>query len=216
MTTALQIIEGAVSDLNRLAPGEVLDAETAAMCLKRLNRFIDELSAQAQFTFFDRLTSNAQTGHIVLGVAPWTGLDVGDDIVSATANNIPLSPITLQQFNELTAPTLQGLPSFYVADGLNTIYLWPVPNGQTIKVQTRETVAQFADYTTNYVIPHGWFAYLTAALAEKVAFNLLGQVPSFISSAARNAASAINVAKPRILDVDGFHPSISRARPRLF
>jgi len=46
MTTARTIITLALEAMNRLAPGEALDADLAAVCLRRLNAIADDWSAR--------------------------------------------------------------------------------------------------------------------------------------------------------------------------
>jgi len=62
MTTARTIITLALEAMNRLAPGEALDADLAAVCLRRLNAIADDWSARRDLlpvaSFSDLDTAN--------------------------------------------------------------------------------------------------------------------------------------------------------------
>ena len=76
---SLDIIQDAYERLNRLSPGEVLDPDTAAFGLRRLNLMVDELSAIQQFLFQDVILSAPQTGSITLAQGPWAAIASGND-----------------------------------------------------------------------------------------------------------------------------------------
>ncbi len=214
--TALAIIQDAYARMNRLSPGEALSADDAAFAFARLNVFVDELAGQNLYLFHDVLTSNVQSGPITLGTAPWAGITPGDEIVSVTQNNVALSPITMQQYNELYQPGIQGPPSVYAVDGFATVYFWPVPNGQTIKIQSRTGIQQFADQTTVYVFPDGWNAALGAGLAVRCAPAILGQIPASLELAEKRCLDGVDFYDPKIIDVDAFTGPRGYWPPRLF
>lgn len=213
---ALEIIVGAYEDCNRLSPGEALSADDAAFGLRRLNLLVDELSAKGAFLFLNTLTSAAQTGPITLGVGAWAAIEPGSQVVSATANNMPMAEITMEQYNLLYQPATTGIPSVYALDGLNTVFMWPVPNGQTVKLQTRKGVQAFADQTADYEAPQGYKAALIAGLAVRVAPKILGTLPAALVRAERIAMAAIDNYQPAINDVYSFTKSRGVYPPRLF
>lgn len=212
---AIDVCVDAAERLNRLSPGETLNADTAAFLFRRLNLLVDELSTQAQILSYSALTSNAQTGNITVGTAPWTAIAPGDDVVSATADNYPMTEITMKQYNELFTPTLAGRPSFWANDGLNTLYLWPVPAGNVIKLLTKKNVMAFADQTTVYVAANGWANALGASLAVRAAPSILGKVPKELLDAERTALRNVSRLEPAILNVDSYGNGRQYA-PRLF
>lgn len=202
--TGLAIEQDAYARLNRLSPGETLGPDEAAFAFAFLNVLVDELAGDNLFLFKDLLTSAAVTGaSITLGAGLWTAIVPGDEIVSAalvsTGGNYPLSPITIQQYNEqIPLPATAGLPRMYAYDGYATIYLLPVPTAQTIQLQTRTTVATFADQTTSYTVPAGYQAMLGAELAVRLAPSVLGGVPADLKRAAK--AARIDRYQPAIVD----------------
>lgn len=204
MATALSIIVDSFERLNRLSPGETLDPETSAFGLRRLNLLVDEMSAVQQFLFQDVIVSGAQAGNITLGAGAWAAIASGNDVISAAASGVPLAPITMQQYNSIFDPTTTGTPTVYAPDGLSTIYLWPVPNGHTIRLQYRVGAGTFADYTTNYVMPAGYQAALGAGLAVRLAPSVLGKLPSELVRAEARCMDAISAYMPAIIDVGSF------------
>ena len=201
---ALSIIIDAYERCNRLSPGEVLNDDDAAFGLRRLNLLIDELSADNGFLYKNNLTSAVQTGAITLGVGAWAGINPGDEIVSATANNLTLAPASMQQYNEIYQPNQTGQPSIYVQDGHATVYLWPVPAGHTIKLQTRSAVSAFADQETDYILPDGYASALGAALAVRIAPSILGQIPAYLIKAEQKLMMGISKYEPAIVDVGSY------------
>lgn len=213
---ALEIIRDAYEGCNRLSPGEVLGDDDIDFAFRRLNLLVDELSAQNAFLFKNNLTSAAQSGHITLGAGAWVGIDPGEEVVSATANNLPLAPLTMRRFNELYQPTVTGLPTIWAQDGLSTVYLWPVPTGQTIKLQTRSTVTQFADLTTDYTAPGGYKSALGAALSVRIAPKVIGKLPPELLRAEKDQMGNISRPDPAINDVTSFTGGRVYFPPRLF
>lgn len=216
MTTALSIITDAYERCNRLSPGETLGDDDAASGFRRLNLLVDELSATNTFLFKSVLTSAAQSGPITLGAGAWAAISPGDEIVSATANNLALSPITMRQYNELYQPLVTGVPTVYAQDGLGTVYLWPVPTVETIKLQTRISVSAFADLATDYTMPDGYKSALGAGLAVRIAPSILGAIPPYLLKAEAKCMGAISKYEPAILSVDTFTKPRGYFPPRLF
>lgn len=204
MTRAIEIITDAYERCNRLSPGETLSADDAAFSFRRLNLLVDEMSGQNGFLFRSVLTSAAASGVITLGVGAWAAISPSDEVVSATANNLVLSPITMRQYNELAAPGVTGTPTVYAHDGLSTVYLWPVPTGQTIKLLTRSPIAQFADQATDYTLPDGYRSALGAALAVRIAPSVLGNIPAYLIRAESVLMGNINKYEPAIIDMASF------------
>lgn len=213
---AREIIEDAYERCNRLSPGETLGDDDASRGLRRLNLLVDELSAKRQFLFRQVLTSAAQIGNITLGTGAWASIEPSAEVVSATANNLPLSRITMQQYNELYQPAVGGLPSVWAQDGLSTVYLWPVPNGQTIKLLTREGVTQFADGETEYLAANGWKSALGAALAVRIAPFLLARMPPELLRAEQQCMAAVECYEPAVVDVHSYSGTCAVYPPRLF
>lgn len=208
--TAGTIIQDAMERANRLAPGETLNADDADRFLRRLNVIVDELSAKNQFLYKNVLTSASQTGNITLGAGSWAAISPGDQIVSAICNGLPMSPLTMAQYNALAVPTTAGIPTYYAQDGLSTVYLYPVPTAQTVQLQTLTGVAAFADTTTTYTVPDGYRAALGARLAVRI--TPAGRVTPQLKSEEASAIGAVMKYKPAIVDVGSYARVTGRSR----
>lgn len=195
MTTARSIITGALTfGLNRLSPGETLDADVGAVCLDALNHIADELNGSKSFLFREVLTtSSAITGaSAALGVA-WPTLSPGDEIAGATlgANADSMDALTMAQYADITDKVSAGEPRYYAHDGLATVYLYPAASGQTITLRTRAVVSDFADLDTDYSMPKGYKAGLSDLLAEKIAPTMVGGVSASVARAAQKARNQL-------------------------
>ncbi len=208
MTTARLIISGALTyHLNRLSPGETLDADLAAVALDALNNVADAWNGQKSFLFREVLTASStiSAASAALGTA-WTGLSAGDEIITATVAqsgvDTPLYRLTMTQYAHLPVKTTTGTPTAYAHDGAATVYLYPVPTGHVVTLMTRQVVSDFADLDTDYVMPKGYRSALSAVLAEALAPVLLGGITPAVAVAARAARSRIGAqsVNPAILN----------------
>jgi hypothetical protein len=194
LTTARSIISGALAHgLNRLSPGEAIDADLGASCLEALNFIADEWNGGKSFLFREVLTTSSAISSATgtLGTT-WAGLVSGDDILGATVAysatlDVPMRQITMGEYANIAIKALSTYPAYFAHDGAATVYLYPVPTGQTITLRTKQVVSDFADLDTDYVMPKGYKSALSAVLAEKMAPALLGAIPA---SVARDAAAA--------------------------
>lgn len=208
MTTARQIITSALSyRLNRLSPGEALDADTGAMCLTALNDIADEWSGQATLLWRTILSAATVTGITGTVGTTWTDVDPGQDILGITYNNgagdFPLDQLSMEQYHEqVRIKSLSGgLPRYWAYDGLATIYFYPACTGQTITVRVHESAPVFADLDTDYTMPQGYRSAFADVLAERVAEVTVGSLPASVAKAAAAAKLRIaaQVAEPAII-----------------
>lgn len=204
MTTALQIINDAYERMNRLSPGETLSADDAGFGLTRLNLLLDGLSARPRFLFKTSITTATQTGHITLGAGSWAAVSPGATISSVTVDDRQIDPLSMPRYHAIQSPTVTGSPSLYAFDGLSTIYLYPVPNGQEISIAQLVTASQFADLTTEYTLPAGYKDFLGAKLAVRLARTVIGKVPIELEREAREAEGSLPGYMPQILDAYGY------------
>lgn len=208
MARARDIIHGALGfRLNRLSPGEAEDADLFNRCLEALNEIVDELDGAKSQLFREILTAGTVTGSTGTLGTTWPTLLPGDQILGATTqysagNDVPLQPLTMEQYAQIPIKTTGSPPQFYAHDGLATVYFYPVPSGQTVTLRTRAVFSDFADLDTDYSMPKGYRSGFSALLAEKMAPSLVGGVSPAIAleaSGARNRLAAQAV-EPRILN----------------
>lgn len=192
MTTARAIITGALRfRLNKLSPGETLDADVAALCLDGLNHIVDEIDGAKGSLFREILTAGTVTAATGTLGTTWATLSPGDQILGATytdgSNDIVLDSLTTEQYHALPVKTQAGDPLYFAHDGAATVYFYPVPTSRSVTLRTRETVAAFADLDTDYVMPKGYESFFSALLAELVAEVLKGTLTPAIVRAASMA-----------------------------
>lgn len=196
MTTARDIVRGALSfHLNRLSPGEAEDADLFARCLLALNFIADEFNGQKSFLWCEVLTaSSAITGTSGTLGTTWAGIASGDEILGATVRysstlDVPMSPITMAQYADIAIKSTSSYPEVYAHDGAATVYLYPAAASHVITIRTKQVMSDFADLDTDYEMPKGYKAGLSALLAEKMAPSLLGSLPPAVGKAASAARS---------------------------
>lgn len=208
MTTARSIIGAALTfGLNRLSPGETLDADTASVALDALNHIADEMNGGRSFLFREILTASASgiSGPSGTLGSTWTALSPGDEVLGATYSDgsadIPILPWTMAQYQTAPLKSTTGAPQYYCPDGLATVYFWPACGGQFVTLRTRAAVADFADLDTDYSMPKGYKSALSALLAEKLAPTMIGGVTPAIRASAQGARQrlASQAVNPAIL-----------------
>ena len=205
MPAARNIITLALESMNKLSPGETLDADVGAACLRRLNSIADDLSAGRDLMFRQLITSGAVSGvSLTLGTGAFAAITVGDEIEAMQSDGWPMSPITLAQYNAIYLKTSPGRPEVWAHDGLSTVYLYPAPTDSTVGIVTRANFSSFADLDTVYTMPSGYEGFFAAALAVAMAPSLLGKVSQDLASAERRASFNIEGAnvRPATLNTD--------------
>jgi hypothetical protein len=203
MTTARTIITLALEGMNKLSPGETLDADLAAACLRRLNAIADDDSVGRSMMPQDVIVSGAVTGpSLTLGAGLFAAVAPGTEIIAAQADRWELSPITMAQYASVEPST--GRPEVFAADGLATVYLYPAAVGHTISLLVRKAFAQFADLDTDYLMPAGYQGMFAASLAVAMAPALLGGVPPALYAAEKRAKYNVQLAnvRPAIINAD--------------
>lgn len=188
MPTARSIITSALSfRLNRLSPGEALDADTAATCLSGLNTLVDEVNGARVGLFREILTAGTVTAATGTLGTTWATLAPGEKILGATyadgSETEVIDQITMAQYHEISNKGDVGDPIYFAHDGGATVYFYPVPTSRVVTLRTREAVSDFADLDTNYVMPKGYESAFSALLAELLAPQQGGVTPSIAKAA---------------------------------
>jgi hypothetical protein len=197
MVTARTIITLALESMNRLSPGEVLDADLAAACLRRLNAIADDWSAGRDMTPQDVIASASVTGSsFTLAAGPFAAIGPGDEIMAAQADGFPMTSITMEQYNGIQLKEQGGRPEVWAFDGLATVYLYPAAAGNTLSLLTRAPFSSFVDLDTEYTLPSGYQGAFAASLAVAMAPALLGGVNASLLLAEKRAR--FNVANANV------------------
>lgn len=205
MTTARQIIADALTfGLNRLAPGETLDADTANTCLSALNSIADEINGGGQMLWREVMTSATVTGASGTLGSTWAGVPLGSTILGAYRSvggaDYELSRLTFADYQAKSDKVSGGAPDEFAHDGQALVYFFPVPSGVTIKLRTKAPVSDFADLDTDYGMAAGVRSALAAFVAEKMGPSLVGGIPANVAKdAAKARARLLSKVEPAIL-----------------
>ena len=214
MTTARQIISNALGfRLNRLSPGEALDADLAATCLTALNDIVDSVNGAKSGLFRTILTAGTVTSATGTLGTTWATLSPGDKILGATYNDGSvdevIDEITMAQYQAIGQKTDAGDPDHFAHDGLVTVYFHPVPTSLVITLRTKRAVEDFADLDTDYSMPKGYLSSFSALLAELLAPQMGGITPAIArDAAAARARMRAQGMTPAILGGFHYRPSI--------
>ncbi|MFM2088276.1 MAG: hypothetical protein RLZZ237_3145 [Pseudomonadota bacterium] len=210
MATARTIISLALEAMNRLAPGEIVDADLAAVCLRRLNAIADDWSVGRAMPPQQQIVSGAVTGQtLLLGVGEFSAIPAGTEVAQLQADGYPMTPITMAQYNNIDEKVSAGRPELWAYDGLTTIYLYPAASGNTINALSRKPFSQFADIDTDYLLPAGYQGAFSASLAVAMAPSLLGKVTADLMLAEQRAMFRIKSANiaPAIISASPLTPN---------
>lgn len=208
MSKARDIVSNALTfRLNRLSPGETLDADTAALCLAALNEVIDQFNGLGSFLTREILTPGVCNGVSGTLGTTWPGLAYGDTILGATVSyavglDNPIDMLTMEQYQGIAQKATASIPLFYAPDGGALVYLWPAAVGQTVTLRTKQTFSKFADLDTDYVMPDGFPSALSALVAELLAPSMVGGVSTDVARAATGARTRLGAQSinPAIVD----------------
>jgi hypothetical protein len=188
MATARTIISLALESMNRLSPGEAIDPDLAASCLRRLNSIADDWSVGRDMAPQDVIATGSVTGaSLTLGSSPFASVSPGTEPIHLQADGMPMESITIQQYNNITDKTQTGRPSVWVWDGSSKVFLFPAALASSISIVTRQPFTQFADLDTSYTLTQGYQGAFAASVAVAMAPALLGRVPPDLVRAERRA-----------------------------
>jgi len=202
MTTAREIITDALTfGLNKLSAGEALDADVGAVCLSALNNISDRMTGSGGMLFREVLTeSPALTSSTATIGVQWVGLVPGVRILGATVRlanqslEYNIAVVNLESYQGISIKTIKSIPDRIAYDGLSTVYIYPVPNGEKITLRTHEVAASFADLDTEYSMPPGCRSAVADMLAEKMAPTMIGSIPASVAVAAASARRRLEAA----------------------
>lgn len=205
MATGRNIVTLALESMNRLAPGETLDPDLAAACLRRLNSIADDWNAGRDMMPQEHTVSGVVTGQsLTLATGDFASIGAGDEILTLTADNYPTRKITNEQYQNIYDKVTASRPQMWATDGLSTVYLYPAASANTIAITTRVPFTAFADLDTAYTMPSGYEGAFAASLAVAMAPALLGKVSPDLEK--RKRESLFNISgqtiRPAVINGD--------------
>lgn len=205
MTTARNIVTLALEGMNKLSPGETIDADVGAVCLRRLNSIVDDWNAGQSMQPVDQIVSGTVTGQsLTLASSSFAAIGYGDEIISMQSDGFPMVPITIAKYNDIPIKSQAGRPQVWARDGGSTVFLYPAASASVISIVTRKPFTAFADFDTTYLLPPGYEGAFAAALAVALAPSLLGGVPPALLAAERKAVANVRngTVRPAIISAN--------------
>lgn len=155
--------------INSTGAGETISAEDIDYCLRRLNLIVDSMGASKANLFKDQLVSGVVTGAtLTIGAGSFATVSAGGEIQGMLADNYTMSPISFEQYRDIFDKNEQGRPVNYAYDGYDKIYLYPAATGNTMTIQCRQDIQQFANLDTDYLFPDGYFSAFVYWLADDI------------------------------------------------
>ena len=222
--TGADICSRAAKYAGILAAGEVLAAEDAADIIDIGNGLLDSWAADRLFIFATTistfaLTSNVQSYSIGTGATFNTTrpavIENANILITSQTPNVR-RPLFLMKDEDWMGISIRPLPTpsiptalYYSRDYPNgTIYFWPVPqSGLSVELELWTPLAQFADLTTAFSFPPGYYEAITLGIAVRLMTPEWGinEVPPSIAALARESRArieALNSNPPPNLHVD--------------
>lgn len=203
ITTAGDIIRGALSKLLVLSTQESLVSADITLGLDTLNTLLDSMwleslavyaieqqtftttPNQASYTIGPAQTWNTtRPVRIVMAVASYQGVDY------------PVNVIDRLQYDRIPYKQTSGIPMVLFYDReypTGTVYLYPAPTpaGITIRLNTYQQIQSFADATDAIDLPPGYARMLINNLAVELAPDYNKEVPAAVMMAARESKAAV-------------------------
>lgn len=179
MTTALNIIEGALRKIAVLGRGVTLSAEDTADALQVLNSMLSSLSAQGGFVYTETRETFNLTSAATYTIGSGGDYDTARPLFIRSAyttngdTDYPLRQIDVKQYNNISFKDIGGIPDYYYYDAnypLATIYIYPKPDSaQTITLSSVKELTSFPDANSDFAMPPEYEAMLVYNLAEWIA-----------------------------------------------
>lgn len=225
MPSAADLITRSLGLLGVVEATETPGADDLALGLESLNGLIESWGLQRQTMHEVRrevfaLTPSTATYTIGTGGAFNTARPLRIERCSVVVDGleIPIGlPLTLSEIQGLSDrtstaawPTAVGYDYAFSAAGLGTITVFPTPTSacSLVLYLPKQGVTQFADASTNYVLPPGWARALRYALALELAPHYARQPDPQVQRQAALALAEIKRANFRLIDAT-FDPALS-------
>jgi hypothetical protein len=187
MTTANDIVSGALRLISSVTPGEAISGEEAANALTILNDMIASWSAESNMPPFKTketltLVQNQQSYVIGTSGSPDFNTVRPDEIIDVyftdTTANIDYDGdfLTQEQYNGIALKSVGTIPHWLYYDPQypnGKIYIYPVPGNTTftMTIESLKPVAQFSALTSTLSLPGEYPHALKMLLADVLSFE---------------------------------------------
>lgn len=183
MTTALDLIEAAMSKINVLAAGETPSAEDAQVGLDRLNALMTALENENIFNYTTTNTTAtlpANTASLTIGPAMTINMIRPVEILKGSFSRLgsvdyPLEPVSEQEYNSITLKSTVSAvaPMVCFYDGgtpTGNVYFWPpVSSAVVVHLVTPAPGGEATSTSTTYNFPPGYKRMIENGLAIDIA-----------------------------------------------
>ncbi len=176
MTTALSLVESALSTLNVKKAGQSLDPDDAQLGLDRLNDLLDSWAIESLYAFSTTeysATVNAAT--VTIGptgtiVTPYVPTRIEGAFTRQADIDYPITLVNYLDFADIAMKSTVGpFPQIGYYNGTGTLTLYPVPSSIALHVSVYERLSEFATLLTSYTLRPGVRRALHLSLAEELA-----------------------------------------------
>lgn len=204
MTTANDLITGALLAITTVTPGEPVDGSEAANALVVLNRMLKAWSAKSlmiPYRTLEQFTWPAGQASQTIGQIAADFNTVRPDYVTFVfrrqgSQDFPVRPYTKDEYNSVFDKSLQGLPERYFYDTQfpnGVLYLHPVPQvATTIFVESLKPVNQFATIQSDIALPGEYEEAIVYLLAHRLAPQYGVSISEELAILIRDAERFIN------------------------
>jgi hypothetical protein len=181
MTTATYLIGGALSKLGVNRAGDPIDPDDEPLGLSALNTLIDSLNLPGGFAYTNTdVSATLGIGAASLTIGPAMSLATVRPVRIEVGSRCTLSGVDYEmwgideaQYNAIPVKDTQGIPRrFWLDSGAatGTVYYYPTPAvSVVVHHPVQQQASEFADMTTDYVLPQGCERALLYALAVELA-----------------------------------------------
>lgn len=233
MSTALDLIKDAMTEIGVLAAGATPASADQTWGLRKLNELIDHWNARRLRLYSVHTETVAVTAPAqFLTIGPEAEEDGPDleythrptEIIEANWTDaadfrIPLGIITMQEYSGIPNPTFQGATPARLAYNptypYGTVYLFPVPTATTCSLELtyHAHLAEFATTGTPYSLPPGYKKAIVMNLALALCPSFSVQPNRILVAGAQETLTdiaSLNIKKRRLItDVPTMHGTMS-------
>lgn len=195
LVTRDDIIQAALRSLKVIAVGETPGPEDYTNCAFALNTLLKELNTEGKMAWVYQTISVpfvasqntytiAESGSpSLVNFRPVSIAQVWRRDGSTPPIDTPMSPLTRQQYNDLTPKRDTGIPVNWYYDpqiGLSTVYVWPAPLDATytMYLSIQRPIQDITSSSQNFDVTQEWFSTLRWILADEVSSEYEVDLPT--------------------------------------
>lgn len=211
MATAQTIIERAMRLIGALDPEETPTATELANGLIALNAMMESWQLDRLMVYASEDVTKALTGGVGSYTIGPTGAIVSSRPIRIESARIlaggvetPLQVIQKDQYDAIPVKTTQSTPDtlYYQPSYPNgTVYLSPIPSGDTLKLSVFTQLQSFALVSTSVSLPPGYERAMHYNLAIEIAPEFQKSVSQEVASNATESKAAIKRANNSLVDL---------------